>query len=253
VVQDSANMTTPLNLPRVAAIEDELRPLVEAITAHPLNGMVDTLPRVRVFMEHHVGAVWDFMSLLKALQLRLTCHVLPWRPLGDAAIRRYINELVLAEESDLVDGRAISHLELYVEAMRQAGADVGPARKLTTRQTVPLPPPARRFVRYTMSTTEMPLAHLAASFAFGRECLIPPVFRALRATAERHPRPLTLLLTYLDRHIEVDAVVHAPLARRLVAHVCADSEPRWAAALESGRDALQARVDLWDAIAEAMP
>ena len=75
-------------------------------------------------MEYHVYAVWDFMSLLKALQIELTCTTLPWKPVGDTKIRRLINSIVLEEESDVdADGNPSSHYEMYLDAMIECGAD----------------------------------------------------------------------------------------------------------------------------------
>lgn len=74
-------------------------------------------------MEHHVYAVWDFMSLLKYLQHHLTCTQSPWVPKGSAELRFFINEIVLGEESDEdPTGGHISHFELYKRAMAEAGA-----------------------------------------------------------------------------------------------------------------------------------
>ena len=109
----------------------DLADLRDRLVAHPIYGLIDGPERVRRFMETHVFAVWDFMSLLKALQQRLTCTSVPWFPTADAEARRLVNEVVLDEESDtLPEGGYASHFELYLGCMRQAGADTGPIERL---------------------------------------------------------------------------------------------------------------------------
>jgi hypothetical protein len=82
---------------------------------HSLYAKVKTIEDLQSFLENHVFAVWDFMSLLKALQSKLTCTTTPW--FATAETRYLINEIVVAEESDLtIDGRRQSHYEMYIEA-----------------------------------------------------------------------------------------------------------------------------------------
>ena len=89
----------------------KIGPLQEKIVNHPLYSHIQRPIDLHRFMEHHVFAVWDFMSLLKALQIKLTGTNLPWVPVGDPEIRYLINEIVLAEETDLdLDGKRRSHL-----------------------------------------------------------------------------------------------------------------------------------------------
>src|SRR5258708_29533679 len=125
---------------RVAELDRKTAPIRAAIAHHRVHELVDNGDAIRVFMEHHVVAVWDFMSLLKALQAGVTCVSLPWAPKGNASHRRFVNELVLVEESD-VDPRGghVSHFELYVDAMREAGARNRPILSLLECSTAQQP------------------------------------------------------------------------------------------------------------------
>ncbi len=105
-------------------INNSIKTQKSALLEHPLYSKVKTIEDLRTFLESHVYAVWDFMSLLKALQSRLTCTTTPWFATNNPETRYLINEIVLAEETDLtLDGRRQSHYEMYIEAMQACGAD----------------------------------------------------------------------------------------------------------------------------------
>lgn len=138
---------------------------LSAISEHPLFGKVQTIGALRIFMEHHVFAVWDFMSLVKALQAGLAPAHWPWRPQKHPELVRLINEILLAEECDKLPaqlcglGGHASHFEIYIAAMREVGADTGAIERfleLVNWRGVQLalagaqvPPPAREFVNDT--------------------------------------------------------------------------------------------------------
>ena len=90
----------------------------ERLIRHPIYGLVNTPERMRLFMQTHIWAVWDFQSLLKSVQQQLSCVTVPWVPTPDPEARRLINEIVLDEESDeLPNGSFASHFELYLRSM----------------------------------------------------------------------------------------------------------------------------------------
>src|SRR5258708_7841233 len=70
-------------LNRLQQINKRLTPLRAELLDHPIYQEFDRLDSLRRFMEHHIFAVWDFMSLLKALQRRLCCVAVPWLPVID--------------------------------------------------------------------------------------------------------------------------------------------------------------------------
>jgi len=99
---------------RIKLIERQTKDLRKELTDHKLYGHLSELGDIKIFMEKHVYAVWDFMSLLKALQNQLTCVSLPWKPSSNPKAARFINEIVLGEETDVNEnGIPKSHLRNY--------------------------------------------------------------------------------------------------------------------------------------------
>lgn len=239
-----------------------VKDLVAKLTAHPLYGSLGDDEALRLFMRSHVFCVWDFMSLVKVLQRELTCVDVPWLPRSDPEPRRFINEIVMVEESDAhPDGGYASHFELYHEAMRACAADVAPIDRFVKRLRAGQPiatalaevdPPSgvREFVDTTFGILEGGAIHCtAAAFAYGREDVIPDMFRRLvLRLAHRAPQYWGKFLYYLERHIEVDGGQHGPLAHRLVACLCGGDAQKWHEANLAARRALEARLQLWDAI-----
>jgi hypothetical protein len=235
------------------------------VVDHPLYHRLDDLAAVRTFMEHHVFAVWDFMSLLKSLQRGLTCVQVPWVPTGPAGSRRLINDIVLVEESDELGGGFISHFELYLNGMTQAGADRVPIDAFIDllRRDVPVrtalkeaqvPGPAARFSSMTWEIVETAPVHCqAAAFAFGREDLIPEMFDQVVKVDRAIGNRLSAFVDYLERHIQVDGEEHTPMAMQMLADLCGDDTGKWRQCEETVNAALAARSRLWDGILAAIP
>ncbi len=245
-----------------SALQTHCATLTSALAQHPLYATLTTPQQLRLFMRSHVFAVWDFQSLLKALQIRLTGVTVPWLPTADPEARRLINAIVLDEESDLSpDGRAVSHFELYLEAMQQAGADRQPILHFLARLragdsvaqalTDPsLPPGVADFVGTTFDLIASNATHqIAAAFTYGREAIIPTLFLAIvQQLAAQRPEQWSGFAYYLERHIHCDAEEHGPQAHRLVARLCGNDPQRWLQAQVSAQRALAARQRLWNAI-----
>src|SRR5437764_10328907 len=103
--------------------DDHLCSFRAALLDHPIYTNIGSVADLRCFMEDHVFAVWDFMSLLKRLQQDMTCISVPWFPADNAKAARLINDIVIGEETDVdPDGSYVSHLALYLRAMQDIGA-----------------------------------------------------------------------------------------------------------------------------------
>jgi hypothetical protein len=251
---------------RLDQVRSRLRPLKVALLEHPLYQEINSLGALHQFMEHHVFAVWDFMSLLKALQRRLCCTEVPWLPAADSGATRLINEIVLAEESDVDDrGGFISHFALYRRAMICCGADTTTIDGFLVHLRQGRPVPAalasvevaacmRRFVLQTFRFIEEgdPCA-IASAFLFGREDLLPELFqRIVDRLNEETGGELAGFRYYLHRHIGLDGEEHGPMAGQLIVSLCAADEVRWQTVEQAAVTALEARRDLWDGVYAAL-
>jgi hypothetical protein len=249
-------------LSKSTTLQDTIEPVREALLAHPIYNEISSLDDFRIFMEHHVFAVWDFFTLAKRIQREVTCIDLPWLPPADGSHARLINDIVLSEESD-EDGRGgyQSHFQLYLEAMSEIGASralidgyIGRLRSddsdpIEALNAPTIPPCVRTFVAQTLTTAFHGKPHeVAASLCFGREHLIPDMFPGLLAELKQMNDPPERLSFYLERHILLDEHEHAPLALRLVESLCNGDEGRLSEASATARAALEARIGLWDGI-----
>jgi hypothetical protein len=242
-------------------MQPELKALRRRLEQHPVYGHVRSLDHLRVFMEHHVFAVWDFMSLAKRLQQDLTSVQVPWRPRPSGLYARLINEIVLDEESD-ADGQGgyTSHFGLYLEAMAEVRADTGPILGYVDAVRAGEDPivalnhggisdAVRKFVTQTLTIAQnAPLHHVAAAFFYGREDLIPHMFSALIRDWQFQGHPVQRFVYYLERHIEVDGDRHGPMVQRLLSDLCAEHSPSAAEIEQVAREVMEHRLALWNAI-----
>lgn len=246
-------------------INKRIQPLKAQLLQHDLYEKVASIEDLHIFLENHVYAVWDFMSLLKALQTKLTCVETPWLPVGNPEIRYLINEIVVAEETDLTsDGKRQSHYEMYLDAMQQCGANVNDVNQFlndvaTTKnifvsiKTSKLDEKVKVFLDYTFRIIEEGKPHkIAAAFTFGREDLIPTMFtEILRNFQQKFPETnLSKLIYYFERHIELDADEHGPMAMQMISELCGNDTKKWQEVEETSIEALEKRIGLWNSILE---
>lgn len=249
----------------IETIQNKIQPQKNQLLNHSLYANIKTIDDLRVFQECHVFAVWDFMSLLKALQSKLTCTTTPWLPNGNPDTRYLINEIVLAEETDLsIDGKRLSHFEMYLEAMQASGSSIEAIDSFLNHVIVTknifvsikqsdLHPNIKAFLDFTFRIIEEGKPHeIAAAFTFGREDLIPEMFTAILKNFQSNfpETDLSKLIYYFERHIELDGDEHGPMAMKMIDELCGNSEDKWREVVEVSTLALEKRIALWDAIEE---
>lgn len=248
--------------PQIEQLRKTIEPLRQEIINHKVYSIIKDIDDLKVFMEYHVYAVWDFMSLLKTLQNNLTCTTVPWFPKGSADTRHLINEIVVGEESDIdLEGKRKSHFELYLDAMKQCGANTDHIEKFLEelKQSENLekafnisnaPEEAQEFVDFTFKIIRTKKDYLqSAIFTFGREDLIPGMFISIINEIQKNfPNEISIFKYYIERHIEVDGDHHSHLALQMTSNLCGHNEEFWKEAEEATVLSLKKRIRLWDGV-----
>jgi hypothetical protein len=249
----------------IKTINEKIQPLKEQLLNHSLYNKIKTIDDLRQFQESHIYAVWDFMSLLKALQATLTCTTTPWLPIGNPETRYLINEIVSAEETDIsLEGKRQSHYEMYIDAMKASGAVtkniesflehvIQTQNIFVSIKQSDLHPNIKEFLNFTFRVIEEGKPHeIAAAFTFGREDLIPEMFTAILNNFQANfpETDLSKLIYYFERHIELDGDEHGPMAMKMIDDLCGNNITNWKEVEEISIQALEKRIGLWDAIEE---
>lgn len=234
------------------------------LNSHNIYSALRELDDIKTFMQYHIFAVWDFMSLLKKLQQRLTCTQTPWIAPENRTAARLINEIVLEEESDLgPDGQFNSHFDLYLEAMKPlnassmifnsfmqqlvSGVNIFDAIEEIPHQSI------RNFLNFTFNLIETNETHrIAAAFTFGREDIIPDMFMNIIKETNENSKESAPLRYYLQRHIELDGGHHGPLSEKLIDSLCKNDSSKIKEAVDTANEAIQLRIDLWSFIEEQL-
>lgn len=246
-------------------INKNIQPLKDQLLQHSLYEKVKTIEDLHTFLESHVYAVWDFMSLLKALQQKLTCTTTPWFATKNPETRYLINEIVLAEETDLtLEGKRLSHFEMYLNAMESCGADTSEINHFINEvqslqnifvaiKSSNLHSEIKAFLDFTFRVIEEGKPHqIAAAFTFGREDLIPAMFTEILKNFQNNfpETDLSELIYYFERHIELDADEHGPMAMQMIDALCDNNPQKWNEVQQVSMTALEKRIGLWNAIEE---
>ena len=247
----------------IKEINTSLEPLTTKLINHSLYNKINTPQQLQIFMEHHVFAVWDVMSLLTALQEILTKTTNPWLPVGDPETRYLINKIVLAEETDInIHGWRQSHFEMYLDAMNAAGASNSKIEDFLGQvnhgtdifliiATSELPVSIKQFLKNTFEVVYSQEPHkIASAFTFGREGLIPAMFSSIIEKIQNNfpEEDLSLFKYYFDRYIELDLDEHGPTAYKMVEKLCGTDESKWVAAKQTAETSLKSRLHLWNGI-----
>lgn len=245
---------------KIEAIRDTLKPMRVRLLAHEIYLQLETLDDLQEFMEHHIFAVWDNLSQLKALQNAISSAGVVWTPSEEPVSNRIINEMLTEEESDSDgNGSYISHFELYRKAMQQAGAnsymidrflvlmqEEGSLEKALDK--IRLPESIKNYLRLNWEISKSREAHkIAAAYFLGREDVVSELLHRLdNHLLEQHPEKLALFKDYLLRHTSTDQQEQKNRVTAVMNELCGDDTQKWQEAEAAAKQALEARYILWD-------
>lgn len=243
--------------------------LHKQLEEHPLlnENIITDITDIQIFMENHVFAVWDFMSLIKSLQHYICPSTTCWVPTQTirSGTARLVNEIILGEETDIdLDGvSSISHHDLYCQAMLEVGADARTIESWVKNVAAHgfysaldhcnVPTPAYKFMQTTFDFIDSGDAHvIAGAFCFGRETIIPKMFTRLAEQLNITKQDCPKFHYYLERHVHVDGEEHGPASLAMVEDLCNHDPVKIHEAEQAALRAIRARITFWDDVSKVI-
>lgn len=246
----------------------KLMPLKKKIIEHPLYANINSLPNLRIFMEQHVFAVWDFMCLLKELHRNIVSTSAPWFPPKDALSANLINSILIEEEGDIAEDGVTysSHYDTYLKAMERIGAKTKVIKHMLKSlqdghdlinviKSLPIQEGTKNFMLTTFSFFNLGVHEIAAAFVFGREGITAGMFLPLVMQLEsdnEHQEQLSTLIYYLKRHIELDDEEHFPKAIKMLSNLINGDEKKLQESENAAMKAMLARIDFLTKINQSL-
>ncbi len=230
---------------------------------HKLYERVADEASLRLFIEHHVICVWSYNFLLRDIHQELVTMIHPLNSQSQKEAIRLVSEMILEEEvEEQNDGTLVSHLEIYLEAMQDLGANISPIVSFfdlqdsgqtwqTALKHAHFPTAVSRYARKMSRIAEGPLHERAAALFYEGEPFIPDAF-LMRLGLLGNAVKIGRLLDYFERHIEGLKRPGFSASGRLVEILCGDDEQMALEAEKAAEEAMKNRVDLWNQISDKL-
>jgi pyrroloquinoline quinone (PQQ) biosynthesis protein C len=116
-----------------------------------------------------------------------------------------------------------------------------------------IPEPSEKFMRNTFDIIQRGKVHeIAAAFTYGRETVIPAMFRRLANQLNINAVEAPRFNYYLERHVEVDKDDHGPFALKLMEELCENHPLKIVEAENTAVKSIQARIEFWSQVENAI-
>jgi hypothetical protein len=254
----------PEAIAKIDAFDQAITPLLKVLATHKVFCSINSIAHARVYLQHQVFAVWDFMCLLKSLYRKLSTKDI-WYPPTSSISVHLIGSIMLEEESDINEqGDRESHFETFVRAMEELDTDTSQIRGfiawIKEEQSIEIAfeqidvnPSIKKFVLSNAEVLNLESHEVLSAFVFGRELITSIMFTNLMKALQHHMNymdqsHLCTLISYLNRHISLDADEHFPKALKALIELIGDDLAKLDQTIDVAKKVLGIRIDFLDGI-----
>ncbi len=253
--------------PFIESFLQTVQPLRKQIVHHDIFQQLDSLEHLQLFMESHAFVVWEDLSIVRAFQKSKNKDFVPWALRENAAQMRSLYATLLLAEADLdMEGKPQNHLDLYIQAMEEVGANTSKIGLLMRylEQGVPwvdavsslrINPRYKEGIIHLLRHLELAEAHhLYALFGFARLHQIPPLLEATALDlAEQHPEHVATFVYYLEQARQYMCLQEDVLMAQMLTEQCGQDKEKWDSCTRLVAEVLQWRIKVLDSISRLIP